>query len=121
MIARTRLRRDGSSAAAARRFVADVLINRGYPHASVDQAVLATSEVVTDAVVHGDSDIDLSVVADGGMARVEIQDGRTSIAGAWDGEHPEHQWRRRILDTCSQGWGVETLDAGLRVWFELRP
>lgn len=121
MIARTKLRPDGSSAAAARRFVADVLVNRGYPDAAVEQAMLVTSEVVTDAVVHGAGEIDVAVVANRGMARVEVRDGRELLEGGWAADHPEHEWRRRILDTCSQGWGIDSHEPGICVWFELRP
>lgn len=74
MDARTRLTCDPSSAASARRFVADVLSSRGFANSCVEDAVLLASEVVTTAIIHASSELDLVVVADHPMARVEVYD-----------------------------------------------
>lgn len=122
MFAKTTLRPDRASAAAARRFVADVLVNRGYPDAAVEHAMLVTSEVVTDAVIHARTTIDVAVVASPSMARVEIHHGRNDEP-VLDGDERSEEpvWRRLIVNACCEGWGVEPRPQGTCVWFELRP
>ena len=123
VLAKTSLRPDGGSAAAARRFVADVLVNRGFPDAVVEHAMLVTSEVVTDAALHGGTDIEVAVVADPLMARVEVQNGRSEAPFLHDDSETEGEtvWRRQIIQSFADGWGIERNTAGRRVWFEIRP
>ncbi|MGH9283111.1 MAG: ATP-binding protein, partial [Acidimicrobiales bacterium] len=71
---RTTLRPDAESAAAARRFVADVLSQRGFSRSGIEDAVLMTSEAVTNVVVHAGTALDLIVMADARLARVEVHD-----------------------------------------------
>ena len=64
-VPRTSLRPHPTSAAAARRFVADVLLNRGFSKGCIEQAMLLTTEVVTSVVVrNGGSGVELAVLAD---------------------------------------------------------
>lgn len=120
--ARTTLRPNDASAAAARRFVADVLLNCGFPDAAVEHAMLITSELVTHVALHACTKIELAVLADPSMARVEIQDGRAE-APFFDGSEGEGEsvWRRRIIEGFADDWGIERDPHGKRVWFEIRP
>lgn len=121
MDARTTLRPDAESAAAARRFIADVLWQRGFSNPGIENAVLLTSEAVTNAVVHAGTDVGLVVTADAFMARVEVHDG-----------HPEPPVQLvlrpespgglglNVIDALAEAWGVRQLDSGKCLWFEVR-
>jgi anti-sigma regulatory factor (Ser/Thr protein kinase) len=85
-----------------------------------DVAVLLTSETVTNAVIHGRSEIRLDVFVSATQVRVEVGDDNTrcpimlvddpeAISGRGVG----------ILDALSTRWSVEQDDVGKIVWFEL--
>lgn len=122
MFTKTTLRCEGASAALARRFVADALLNRGFPSAGVEQAVLLTSEAVTSAIFQADAEVQLAVLADPSMARVEVFDGH-----GWLPASPSENCDLRtsfglqIIETLAEAWGVEQLPDGKRLWFEVRP
>lgn len=119
--ARTTLRADPGSAAAARRFVADVLWQRGFSRSGIEAAVLITSEVVTNAVVHAGTEVDVVVVADGGQARVEVHDGRPDppVPQPLEPEIPTG-FGMHVIDAVAECWGVREHDGGKCVWFEVR-
>ncbi len=119
---KTTLRCEGASAAAARRFVADALLNRGFPVAGVEQAVLLTSEAVTCAIFHADAEVQLAVLADPSMARVEVFDGHAWLpTSPSDTPNLRTSFGLRIIETLAEAWGVEQLADGKRLWFEVRP
>lgn len=108
----------------ARRFVASTLTDRGQV-TLVDSVVLLTSEVVTNAVLHGgpygDGD-DIVVMFDstGRTARVEVRDhnldlptveGTSSTRLAGRGMH--------VVDSLASAWGVTADVLGKWVWFEV--
>lgn len=92
---RTMLSPHPTSAGAARRFVRDVLMSRQVPVGVVQTVELLTSEVVTNAIVHGRSGPQLAVDVGEGSVRVAVGDlspevrcassaGWTrALAGAW--------------------------------------
>lgn len=121
--ARTRLSSHPTSAAAARRFVRDVL-NRWQAADSEASVLLCTDELVTNAIVHVSSDIEIVVRLNGPVVRVEVRDrsGRPPLrqvvaadAEAGRGLH--------LVDALSSRWGVENrVDGwGKAVWFEVQP
>ena len=119
---RTTLRADPASAAAARRFVADVLWQRGFPNDGIEDAVLLTSEAVTNAVVHARSPVQLVVTADGSMARVEIYDQhpRAPVPKRLEPEAPSGRGLH-VIQAVAEAWGVERSPGrGKCLWFELR-
>ncbi|WP_103501353.1 SpoIIE family protein phosphatase [Streptomyces sp. SM14] len=115
----------GRSVAAARGFVRDTLQGWGLDDL-IDDAVVLTSELVTNAVVHAGTTAEVRCLRDGTGLRVEIID-----------RHPERelpfaQVRRGTVDTDSEGgrglmlcaalssrWGVEYTTSDKRVWFRL--
>lgn len=121
MDVRTTLRPDAGSAAAARRFVADVLSQRGFSRSGIEDAVLMTSEAFTNVLVRSESEVGLLVVADAGLARVEVHDA-TAAAPAPDGDRPQgaEELGYRVLDAVAEAWGVQEVDGGRCVWFEVR-
>jgi anti-sigma regulatory factor (Ser/Thr protein kinase) len=110
-----------TSVGAARRFVRDVLMSRQVADGVVKTVELLTSEVVTNAIVHGHSGPQLIVVIDEDVIRVSVRD-----------VSPELPVRRlaRVDDVSGRGviiveqlasaWGVERdRGGGKRVWFEV--
>ncbi len=118
----TKLRWDATSPASARRIVAGALSSRGFTKGCIETAVLLTSEAVTNAVVHARSEVDLVVVADHPMARVEVYDADPSpprprvpdpYATTGRGIH--------VVEALAEAWGVEQVPGdGKCVWFEVR-
>ena len=110
-----------TSARQARRFVSDTLAEWG-DERFVDAASLLVSELVTNAVVHAASAVDVSVGHEGihAVLRVEVRD-RSRRPPRMGGFDPEAVSGRglALVEAMSDRWGVENDDAGKRVWFEL--
>ena len=118
---RTTLRPDAGSAAAARRFVADVLSQRGFSRSGIEDAVLMTSEAFTSLIVRSGSEVGLLVVADAGLARVEVHDakpGSPTIERSTAQDGPE--LGLRVIDAVAEAWGVDDVGDGRCIWFEVR-
>jgi len=124
-VSRQRSRRirlpDGPAAAAeARRRVQaaarawDVTVDR-------DVAVLLTSEVVTNAVVHGPGGVvTLTVILLPGQLRVEVFDTCPDLPAALDPAADAETGRGLLLvDTLAADWGSYRAAAGKVVWFVL--
>jgi anti-sigma regulatory factor (Ser/Thr protein kinase) len=82
-------------------------------------AVLAVSELVSNAVKHGRGEIALRVVADTGRLRVEVADeGRGRIAFREATVDPlEGGFGLRVVEAVTDRWGVEP--GRPCVWFEI--
>lgn len=116
--ARTRLSSHPTSAVAARRFVRQVL--DGWEYSDVDAVLVCTDELVTNAIVHVCSDIDVVVRRRGGVIRVEVYD--RSIRPPLRRVHPVDAERGRglaIVEALSSRWGVTPTGTGKLVWFEI--
>lgn len=120
--ARTRLSAHPTSAGAARRFVRDVL-HQWSASAREEPVLLCTDELVTNAIVHVHSEIEVVVRLDSGgdVIRVEVHD---------QSERPPLRRMPRVdadggrglqlVDAVSARWGVETEPPGGKsVWFEV--
>ena len=117
-VPRTRLRPHPSSAGAARRFVADVLVSRDFSRESVERAMLLTSEIITYAIARTGTDVELEVVADHAMVRVEVHNLATSSGRHHD---PGGAYRLQFLHALSEAWGIDEAGAsGSSTWFEIR-
>lgn len=86
----------------------------------VDTAELALSELVTNAIVHAGTEVDLDLRVGEDHLRVEVADGSphapaardySPLAGTGRGLHLVHE----LVDA----WGVEQRAAGKVVWFEV--
>ncbi|MEV4435989.1 SpoIIE family protein phosphatase [Streptomyces sp. NPDC049555] len=113
----------GRSVAAARAFVRDTLQGWGFPDV-IDDAVVLTSELVTNAVVHAGTAAEVQCIRSDGGVRVEVSDRYP------ERELPVHTPGRatggldreggRGLLLCSAiaaRWGVEYTAARKTVWF----
>lgn len=101
----------------ARRFVLDALTNWSLD-ALADTAALLTSEVVTNAVLHARTTVDLVVLRLGDGVAVEVTDGSRKQPRVGQAT-PESTNGRGIalLEQLASTWGVTTNRAGKTVRF----
>lgn len=113
---------DPSAVSTARRFVADVCRRAGLPEEVQDGAVLLTSELVTNAFMHGRSDARIAVTTDGPTARVEVADdnSRHPLAVAEDVDALDGRGLT-IVELVAARWGVRDDPYGKTVWFVVEP
>jgi anti-sigma regulatory factor (Ser/Thr protein kinase) len=118
------------AAAAARRFVRDtlqdwVVTGAADGHGLVDDAVLLTSELVTNAVVHAGTPVQVTCRLSGGAVEVVVSDGHP---GRLVPEAPEREavpsertgGRGLLLPAAlASAWGVAYGRASKAVWFRL--
>ena len=108
-----------ASVSAARRTVTALCEPAGLEQLH-DTAALLTSEVVTNAVVHGDGTVLVRARTGDGRLRVEVED-------EGDGAPVERQAARdaeggrglALVAALADDWGVERVPGGKYVWFEL--
>jgi anti-sigma regulatory factor (Ser/Thr protein kinase) len=113
------LPRSLESAGTARRLVQRAALAWGAGGAEDTLALLST-ELVANAVRHGDGDIDILVRVADEVVRVEVRDSSRSVPrmGRLDGED-ESGRGLALVDALSRAWGIEPTDDGKSVWFEL--
>lgn len=116
---RLRLEAHPSSVSEARRLIRRALAENGRDDL-LETAELLISEVVTNALVHAGTPVDVAVSLDDAGLRVEVIDGSphlpsrrdyTALAGTGRG--------LRLLESLVDQWGVTAKDGGKAVWFEL--
>ncbi|MDH2394081.1 SpoIIE family protein phosphatase [Streptomyces sp. HNM0663] len=115
----------GRSVAAARAFVRDTLQGWGYSDI-VDDAVVLTSELVTNAVIHAGTAADVLCLRTDQGVRVEVGDRyperEVPIHGAHHAlGHPDHENGRGLLlcAALASRWGVDYTPTHKQVWFQL--
>jgi PAS domain S-box-containing protein len=108
-----------TSVGEARRLVRRSLRDAGQDHL-IDDAELLVSEIVTNALVHAGTPIEVGVIPRAGRLRIEVADGSphapsprhyTALSGTGRG--------LMLLEDLVDDWGVETTGPGKTVWFEL--
>jgi len=113
---------DTASAGQARRFVDEVL-NRWHCDALLDDVQLLVSELVTNAVVHARSDVQVAVRLLGDALRIEVVDqvppAPASLEASAPTEDAESGRGLLLVETMASAWGVEPIDGGKSVWFEV--
>lgn len=117
-----------AAAAAARSIVSDAVRTWRMP-VDVDVAVLLTSELVTNAVMHGTpaagTFVLLTIACDAAGLRVDVHDGSGTLpvlnAGLLDNAPAEAETGRGLLlvTTLSAEWGFYRTPAGKAVYFTL--
>lgn len=108
-----------TSSRLARRFVAERLHSWG-AEAAIDDATLLVSELVTNAVVHARTTVDLVVRHSRGTIRVEVLDRGNGIAQpAFPGPDDVSGRGLGLVQAVAPRWGVEDTPGGKVVWFEL--
>jgi anti-sigma regulatory factor (Ser/Thr protein kinase) len=119
-------RHDLEAVAAVRRFVRDRLASWGWT-SKCDEAELLVTELVTNALIHADSEVDMWVREQRDRIRVDVCD--------WDPRPPlpapitfteefdseaEHGRGLLIVEAVASAWGKTPRGRGKSVWFELR-
>ncbi|WP_299540492.1 SpoIIE family protein phosphatase [uncultured Streptomyces sp.] len=115
----------GRSVATARAFVRDTLQGWGYTDI-VDDAVVLTSELVTNAVVHAGTAADVLCLRTEDGARIEVADHYPErevplLGSAVDFGSPDREGGRGLLlcAALATRWGVEYTPTRKHVWFQL--
>ncbi len=116
-----RFRRDVPEIPRSRRFVAEVLERSG--KGASDAVLLVASELVTNAVRHGDGDVELRIDVDDGHVRLEVlDDGHVKVTAPRRAPSPTALGGRglHLVREASNRWGAGFDPAGrTRVWAEL--
>ncbi|HRD62548.1 MAG TPA: PAS domain S-box protein [Nocardioides sp.] len=108
-----------SSVPDARRTIRAWLTEAGF-HDLVDEAEQAVSEVVTNALVHAGTTVELSARMDAGYVRVEVVDGSSHLPRTRDFDTVSGTGRGlKLLAQSVTRWGSELREDGKVVWFEL--
>ncbi|WP_367648428.1 SpoIIE family protein phosphatase [Streptomyces sp. CNQ-509] len=128
------------AAAAARRFVRELLAGRAGPE--VDDAELLTSELVTNAVVHAGTDVRVRCrlvtedataaglardgAAGGGPAAeptllVEVTDGHAARVMPLPAPEESYGYGLQLVAALADAWGVEHRRSEKTVWFRMGP
>lgn len=105
---------------AFRQFVRNTLWSWG-EEALVEDAVLVTSEMATNAISHARSAFFATLVRQGDVVRLSIEDtGPGSAAPRAAGEEDVSGRGLLIVEALADRWGVEERPSGKVVWVELR-
>ena len=120
--ARVLLAEDLLSGQSARRFVAEAL-DAWRASDVVHLVQLLVTELVTNSVVHGRSDVDVAVLLGARNIRVEVADNNPVLPEPRDVDETSTSGRGlALVRDLSERWGVEARADGKVVWFEvLRP
>jgi len=106
-----------TSSVAARNFVGGMLEGWGRGDL-LEDAVLLTSEVVTNAIVHAGTDLVVTVGLDGPRARVAVRDDDVTAPRK---REPTLESGRglTLVEALAGSWGTFSYGDGKAVWFEL--
>ncbi|MCF3963281.1 SpoIIE family protein phosphatase [Streptomyces fuscigenes] len=116
---------EGRSVAAARAFVRDTLQGWGCSDV-VDDAVVLTSELVTNAVIHAGTAADVRCLRTGEGVRVEVADRYPerevpvqATGQSFGNLDSEHGRGLLLCAALASRWGVEYTPSYKQVWFQL--
>ena len=115
----THLPAEPGSTRQARRFVSDVLGRWSCPHLA-EEAALLTSELVTNAVVHARSEVDVRITRIPTGVRIEVMDQEAgSVRPVTAPPHATGGRGLLLVQALAGNWGVRPSRSGKNVWFEL--
>jgi PAS domain S-box-containing protein len=111
----------GRSASEARRFVAAALAE--VDEDLLDTVALLTSELVTNAILHAGTDLEVRVWATGGRVHVSVFDEAPARTVRPRGDDLEATTGRglQLVELLSSAHGTDISPEGKTVWFELWP
>jgi anti-sigma regulatory factor (Ser/Thr protein kinase) len=117
-----RFERDSAHIGRARRLVSTSLQDWGLER-HIAPLELAVSELVTNAVVHGEGEIEVRLVAEDDELRLEVADGggcSTPPRPVRSGSEVPGGWGLRLVEEISHRWGASTGPSQTRVWMVRR-
>jgi anti-sigma regulatory factor (Ser/Thr protein kinase) len=87
----------------------------------VERAMLLTSELVTNGVLHAATPLTLTLRAEGDALRVEVEDRDRTLPAPVPEEQsgPHGGFGLHIVERMAANWGCAPLDNGKTVWFEM--
>jgi anti-sigma regulatory factor (Ser/Thr protein kinase) len=104
---------------AGRRFVRDALHGWGLDELAEDAALL-TSELITNAVLHARTGVDVVVRRVQTRVRIEVRDGSRALPRIQSHSMRSGTGRGlQLVSSLSSTWGAEVVEAGKVVWVEL--
>lgn len=111
---------DLRSAGPARDFAAQTV--RAWGNAELEETVkLLVTELVTNAVRHADSHVEVKLALSADVIRVEVKDKDPTIPTPRQAEEMAESGRGlALIEALSTSWGVTPIREGKKVWFELR-
>ncbi len=109
-----------ASAGIARRFANDVLTDWGVIELA-DQVSLCVSELVTNALIHTATDVELVLRLSTSAVRVEVVDQSDRLPIVRDRSQDGDTTGRglTIVEAMADSWGIDTTNGGKSVWFQL--
>ncbi len=108
---------DPSRVGDMRRTTAALLQRAGLPEVLVGDVVLAVSELVTNAIVHGDGEVSLHVSVESGEVRVSVSDRSPDRAVLVEADADRESGRGvRLVAAFSHAWGSK----GTETWCSFR-
>jgi anti-sigma regulatory factor (Ser/Thr protein kinase) len=117
--ATTTLPPEPTSARTCRQFLLATLDEWGADQFA-DEAVLLLSELVTNAVLHAGTEIEVEVRLEGDVLRVEVGDGDPRLPSVRSYSVLSGTGRGLALVAgTATSWNAEAVPGGKRVWFEL--
>lgn len=103
---------------AARRLVAAGCERAATGRQCAEAAAVMTSEVVTNAVLHGSGDITFGFEADDDTVRVEVGDDDSARPRSRSADGDDESGRgMQIVQALAERWGVVRRPPGKVVWF----
>jgi serine/threonine-protein kinase RsbW len=116
---RLQLPRHPKAASQARRWVERLLRAGGISEPTCESARLVSSELVSNALRHGQGKIELRLTMLGEYLRIEVVDEGSDQAPAVRSDAPDESggWGLRIVDQLAVQWGV--FEGTTHVWADL--
>jgi anti-sigma regulatory factor (Ser/Thr protein kinase) len=116
-----RLPPETRSAGEARRFIGQFCAATELPEDLCQTAALLVSELVTNAVVHGKTSATVEVHRPVDILRVSVRDDNPVLPAVGDAPPLDAESGRglTIVAALAHRWGVEKVDSGKAIWFEL--
>lgn len=116
----TLLAPEPTSSRAARHVVADWCIAEGIIGDVVDTLLLLTAELVTNAVLHGRSEVVLALGRSGSRVRVGVSDENTRLPQRRESDLDALNGRgMALVEALADSHGVEVTHLGKTVWFDV--
>lgn len=84
-----------------------------------ERAMLLTSELVTNAVVHAHSECTVRLVMQPATLRVEVADTDPTPPHVTVPRGPDGGYGLRLVEALAGDWGVDVVPTGKTVWFSV--